>query len=62
LEDFRGVTAAPDTLTLEERKQFMQMPLEERRRWMEQLAERSAAYYEAETDWKELQGGDIVEH
>jgi hypothetical protein len=48
-------------LSLAERKRFMKLSLGERRRLMADQAEEAAPYYEMNEDWKELQGGDIVE-
>ncbi len=51
--------------TLEERRAFMKLPLDERRRQMRQQATSTAELYEqvAETDERlEWQGGDLVEH
>jgi hypothetical protein len=52
------------TLTLAQRRAFLKLPLEERRRQMAEQAERMAAHYESEAgtrERKEWQGGDIVE-
>lgn len=52
-------------LTLEDRRSFISLPLEERRRRLAQQAEQMAEHYEVEqsreerTEW---QGGDIVEY
>jgi len=51
-----------EQLTLQERRRFMELPLEERKRRMEEQAENIKAHYEQEAEWKELQGGDIVEY
>ncbi|MBI4641978.1 MAG: hypothetical protein HY731_14910 [Candidatus Tectomicrobia bacterium] len=49
-------------LSLIERRAFMKLPLEERRRILAEQAEKMAAYYEQDSEWKELQAGDIVEY
>ncbi len=49
-------------LTLVERRAFLRLPVEERRRILAEQAEGAAAYYEAHPEWRELQGGDIVEY
>jgi hypothetical protein len=52
-------------LTLEDRRSFLRLPLEERRRRMAQQAEQMAEHYDAEQSREERaewQGGDIVEH
>jgi len=51
-----------EELTLQERRNFMELPIEERKRTMEEQAEKIKEYYEQDTEWKELQGGDIVEY
>ncbi len=51
--------------TLEERRAFVKLPLDERRRQMRQQATSTAELYEqvAETDERlQWQGGDLVEH
>ena len=45
-----------------ERRAFMNLPLQERRRILEVQAERFLAHYEEGKEWKELQGGDIVDY
>lgn len=53
-----------EALTLEQRRAFMALPLEERRRQMAEQADRMLKYYEAEdetTDRQHWQGGDIVD-
>ncbi|MBC8232958.1 ribbon-helix-helix protein, CopG family [bacterium] len=49
-------------LTLDDRRAFMDLPIEERRKIMAEQAEKMAQYYEQDQKWKELQGGDIVEY
>jgi hypothetical protein len=49
-------------LTLEERRAFLRLPLAERRRILAEQAERLEAHYEEDTEWREFQGGDIVEY
>jgi hypothetical protein len=44
------------------RRAFLKLSLEERRRIMAEQAEKMAQYYEQDQEWKELQGGDIVEY
>jgi len=51
-----------EELTLQERRKFMELPIEERKRIMVEQAEKIKEYYEQNTEWKELQGGDIVEY
>lgn len=57
----------PDTqrpYSLEERRQFLKLPLEERRRQLAEQAQHAAAWYQqqaATTERVEWQGGEIVE-
>lgn len=51
---------AAQTLTLEERRSFIKLPLEERRRLLTRQAERMIEIYESEADERAAwQGGDI---
>lgn len=52
----------PAPASLVERRAFMKLPLEERRRLMAKQAEKLAAVYEEDTEWKQTQGGDILEY
>ena len=50
-------------LTLDQRRAFMKLPLEKRRKILAQQAEHMTEYYEAEMSEREQwQGGDIVEY
>lgn len=52
-------------MSLAERRAFMKLPIEERRRVLAAQAERMAEHYEAEPERSEReswQGGDIVEY
>jgi len=49
-------------LTLVERRALMKLPLSERRRILAEQADKIASHYEEDTEWRELQGGDIVEY
>lgn len=50
------------TLSLAQRRAFMQLPLEERRRLLAKQAEEMLEHYQKSTQWRELQTGDIVEY
>lgn len=59
------ITAAKlsaETTSLTERKNFIQLPLEERRRIMAEQAAKMEEHYKLDTERIELQGGDIVEY
>ena len=49
-------------LSLVKRKNFMKLPLEERRRLMVEQAEKLASHYKDDTEWKDLGAGDFSEH
>ncbi len=56
--------AVESTLTLEERRAFLKLPLEERRRLLAEQAEQAVEDYKSEQALKEReqwQGGDLVE-
>ena len=58
------VAEAEPALTLAQRRAYMTLPLEERRKRLAAQAERMVAYYEREperTEREAWQGGDIVE-
>lgn len=48
-------------LSLVERRAFMKLPLEERRRILADQAEKMAAHYEHDSEWRDFQVGDLVE-
>ncbi|MBI1742613.1 helix-turn-helix domain-containing protein [Candidatus Acetothermia bacterium] len=49
-------------LSLIERRAFMKLPTEERRRILVEQAGKMVAYYEQHREWEELQGGDVIEY
>jgi len=49
-------------LSLVERRALMKLPLAERRRVLAEQAAKVAAHYDDDTEWRELQGGDIVDY
>lgn len=59
-----SVVNSEQSLTLEQRREFLKLPLEERRRQMAEQAAQMVEHYEAphEADERaQWQGGDIVE-
>lgn len=50
-----------EPLSLVERRAFMKLPLEERRRVMAKQAETMVAYYENSREWREFQEGDFID-
>jgi hypothetical protein len=49
-------------LSLIGRRAFLKLPLEERRRKMAEQAEKMSTYYMRNTEWRETQGGDLIEY
>ena len=47
---------------LSERRRFLQLPKEERDRILSEQAEEMADFYEHDTEWREWEGGPIVEY
>ena len=56
---FRAEIDSRPPLGLVERRAFLKLPIDERRRILAEQAERAASQYEVDTDW---QGGDVVEY
>ena len=48
--------------SLSERRQFLKLPKEERERILSEQAEEMADFYEHDTEWREWEGGPIVEY
>ena len=48
--------------SLSERRRFLQLPKEERDRILSEQAEEMADFYENDTEWREWEGGPIVEY
>jgi transcriptional regulator with XRE-family HTH domain len=53
-------TAVP--LPVVERRAFMKLPLEERRRLLAEQAAKLADHYAQDAEWRELEAGDLVEY
>lgn len=49
-------------LTLVERQALMKLPISERRRILQEQANKIASHYEEDVEWRELDGGDIIEY
>ena len=64
--EFRGrrlrllVLSDEPSPSLEERRAFIRLPLEGRRRILAEQAERLAEHYESDTEWRDFLSGDIV--
>jgi len=55
-------TESFDNQSLSERRQFLKLPREERDRILREQAEEIADFYEHDTEWREWEGGPIVEY
>ena len=44
------------------RRQFLKLPKEERHRILSEQAEEMADFYEHDTEWREWEGGPILEY
>lgn len=50
------------SLTIEQRLDFLKLPIAERRQILESQAEEILTHYQQETDWKDLMADDIVDY
>jgi|GEM_PF-871628 len=50
------------SLTIEQRLNFLKLPIAERRQILESQAEEILAHYQQETEWQELMVGDIIDY
>jgi transcriptional regulator with XRE-family HTH domain len=57
-ETMRGELALPTI----ERRSFMKLPLEERCRILAEQAEKLTTYYAQDSEWREMEAGDLVEY
>ena len=49
-------------LTLSDRHAFLKLPMDLRRNLLEKQASQMADYYQHDSDWRELDTGDLVEY
>lgn len=56
------VVESQQSLTLAQRRAFMQLPLQERRRILAEQAEAMMEHYQQDTEWQELLAGDILDY
>jgi hypothetical protein len=50
------------TPSLAQRRAFVQLPIEKRRRLLERAARKLANHYLHDPEWRELERGDLVEY
>ena len=63
LERMKNHTPDPSAiLSLSKRRRFLELPKEERDRILSEQAEEMANFYENDTEWREWEGGPIVEY
>ena len=56
-------TAEPSAnRSLSERRQFLELPRDERDRILSEQAKEMADFYENDTEWREWEGGPILEY
>ena len=56
------IAGPPANRSLSERRQFLELPKEERDRILSKQAEEMADFYEHDIEWREWEGGPIVEY
>ena len=62
-EQFLNHTVEPSSeKPLSERRRFLQLPNEERNRILSEQAKEMADFYENDTEWREWEGGPILEY
>jgi len=47
--------------SLERRRAFLKLPIDERQRILADAAEALKQHYEQDTEWRELTGGDVLD-
>lgn len=57
-----NATAVQQPLSLSDRRAFLKLPLEDRQRILSEQAEEMAEHYQQNTEWQELQAGDIIDY
>ncbi len=51
-----------ESLSLEQRRAFLKLPLAERRLILETQAEKRLSHYQENSEWQELMTGDIIDY
>lgn len=49
-------------LSIDQRRAFLKLPLEERRHILQAQAETLITHYQSDTEWQEFQSGDLIEY
>ena len=50
------------SLTLIDRRAFLKLPMDLRRNLLKKQAKQMADYYQHDSEWRALEGGDLVEY
>ena len=61
-ENLPDASSNVDKHSLSHRRAFLQLPLGERRRILSEQAEAMALHYQQDTEWQELQTGDLIDY
>ncbi len=48
-------------VTVIERRAFLKLPLEKRRKMLAEQAKKMVDHYNTDSEWRELQGGDVID-
>ena len=56
------VPISEQTLSLEQRQDFLKLPMSERRRILESQAQTILNHYQQDSEWQELMAGDIIDY
>ena len=59
---FNDTLETPPPRSLIERRAFLELPTDLRRNLLKKQAKQMADYYKHDPEWRELEGGDLVEH
>jgi hypothetical protein len=51
-----------NALSLQQRRAFMKLPLQERRHILQQQAEAMMGHYQQSEEWRDLQAGDLIDY
>lgn len=60
-KQLKSVTETPSQLTISQRRDFLKLPIAERRRILAQQAAELSEHYQKYTEWREWVVGDIIE-
>ncbi len=61
-KELQSVSKTQSQLTLSERRNFLKLPIAERRRILAQQAAELTNHYQQNTEWQEWSVGDIIEY